>query len=488
MTKTILYLAGIQGCGVLSCSSIIENLLRELYGEDMILIQPKWSKASCMNQKTFKEAEFIAGMQDMKEKLVFFGETYPTGENASKLEDLRDLVRNAMLARQKGWRFLVIDLRRDIFNTIANPSLIEKDKLHQHTEVIRQVHQYLELSLSTLRSLGFPVETIWYEEIEGTDSVAESLEKLLGDEVNRKLAEDIISKLFSRSNKNYRKLLAPISRHVMETTWPEIRRYEYPRHPNPVVVRWNAGLFSCFSVCLHEAIFQSSKLNRVPNLKFHIGARHYSNDGKTSVYDDLCEKSNVGIDQIKGIEFIRGNLHIYKKKDPVKKISPLIKAWFSPKEEVLRISEKLIEKYNLNPEKTLCCYLRSTDKKIETKIPEADLFGMRVIEEFQTGNYERVLIQSDQTQVIDSISDLCEQNGIPFTVISENRSTTSEKGIHQITENHNKIDSAKTFFATVLIMSKCKGIIYSTSNVSRWISLFRGNYENTHQFHNGKFH
>ena len=52
---------------------------------------------------------------------------------------------------------------------------------------------------------------------------------------------------------------------------------------------------------------------------------------------------------------------------------------------------------------------------------------------------------------------------------------------YSLTKNDN-FKYSLYFLAIVIIMSRCKYVICNTSNVSLWISLFRGNTNNLHQY------
>ena len=74
---------------------------------------------------------------------------------------------------------------------------------------------------------------------------------------------------------------------------------------------------------------------------------------------------------------------------------------------------------------------------------------------------------------------------IPINKIKEIPSVYSNIGFHYL--ERNKIDHAKKMLSSVLLMSECRNIVCNSSNVSRWIWLYRNKKLEFHQFVRNQF-
>ena len=95
----------------------------------------------------------------------------------------------------------------------------------------------------------------------------------------------------------------------------------------------------------------------------------------------------------------------------------------------------------------------------------------------------QILVQSDDANFIDFIK----SKNLDVIIITENKISYSDRGIHNETSYDNNYIDAKYFLATLLIISKCKNIICSSGNCSLWIMFYRENANNIYQFFNNNW-
>ena len=93
----------------------------------------------------------------------------------------------------------------------------------------------------------------------------------------------------------------------------------------------------------------------------------------------------------------------------------------------------------------------------------------------------KILIQTDTSQFIDYINSKNLENII---IINENKTSYTNKGIHNEQSRNENYYDMLNFLSTVLIISKCKYIICSSGNCSIWMMLYRGNNKNVIQYLN----
>ena len=153
------------------------------------------------------------------------------------------------------------------------------------------------------------------------------------------------------------------------------------------------------------------------------------------------------------------------------KLKPFIKRYFSPSDEILEISKNLTEKYNLDFNNLCAVYYRGTDKSREVTLDSVETFidKMRALKDIT------FLVQSDDQEFIDTIK----SNFNNIIIIEENYISSTKNGIHNEFNGTMNYIMIKYFFATLLLMSKCKYLICSnSSNCSLWCMLYKGNSTN----------
>lgn len=248
----------------------------------------------------------------------------------------------------------------------------------------------------------------------------------------------------------------------------------------------NAGFFSCCSVKLLEIVNFINLNNKLPDIvdsseQFCL-YKQYS-DIKIDITYDYFENYN-NIRDVNIIYPINYHwMHQFKNYSDLdyKCITPLIEKYFSPSVKINEIVSNMEKKYNIIYDNTLAVYYRGTDKNIETKLSPFDDFYYQIMVIINVNKNIKILIQTDTSQFIDYINSKNLENII---IINENKTSYTNKGIHNEQSRNENYYDMLNFLSTVLIISKCKYIICSSGNCSIWMMLYRGNNKNVIQYLN----
>lgn len=156
----------------------------------------------------------------------------------------------------------------------------------------------------------------------------------------------------------------------------------------------------------------------------------------------------------------------------------LIKKYFQPSKSVVEKEAFFIQKYSIEPSKTIAVCMRGTDKHTEVEPTPIDEYVSTVEKILIQDPTCRVLIQTDQKQFRDFFLDILGKDKIFF--VDELPVTESDVVIHNLIKDDH-LDFSINLLSMVQIMSKCKYLITHTGNVAYWTVLFRGNSLNVTQ-------
>lgn len=257
-----------------------------------------------------------------------------------------------------------------------------------------------------------------------------------------------------------------------------------------VVSKHNTGFFSCCSIKLFDIVEFIRTYHKYPkNVNSSQMFSMYKNDKNRDITYDFFEKyHNIKIQNINIMSDLCFNPLIntgnYSHVD-YKKLNPIIKKYFYPSKSVLERVSFLKNKYSIITDNCIAVYYRGTDKRKETTIGSFDNFFMGVSKVLEENPTKSIIIQSDSLEFIDFIKKKFLQNTI---LISENRCSNTNLGIHNEQTPLQNYNQMFNLFATFLILSDCKYIVCNSGNCSLWMLLFRGNNNNTLQFLNDKWY
>ena len=244
-----------------------------------------------------------------------------------------------------------------------------------------------------------------------------------------------------------------------------------------IKVTHNCGFFSCCSVKLHYIVEYFNKEKQLPDSvdsseQFLI-YKPLNMLHKDITYDFFKKPTMETIEYTSKIIYDwDASLRPYNTL-PFDKLKPFVDNYFSPSDEILEISEHLIKKYNLDVNNLCAVYYRGTDQYKDVPYDIMNTY----IEKMKKLKNMTFLVQSDDQHFINLVNENFDSNII--IIIEENYISSIRKGVHdQFNGNMNYV-MIKFFFATLLIIAKCKYIICSPySNGSLWCVLYKGNIDN----------
>jgi len=241
-------------------------------------------------------------------------------------------------------------------------------------------------------------------------------------------------------------------------------------------VTHNCGFFSCITVKLHHILEYFNREKKLPEVvdsssQFIVYKPH--DLLFTDITYDFFKLNSEPIDYTKSIVYDWDNQFKEYKNLNIDELSPFISKYFSPSDKILAIQNYLINKYSIEPDKICAVYYRGTDKFQETQIDDYDSYINKMRE--VTGL--TYLVQSDDQLFIDRV--LESFNNV--IIIRENITSYTKKGVHNEHNGDANYYMIHYFFATVLIMAKCKYLICSSSNCSIWTFYYRNSSHNVVQ-------
>ena len=278
----------------------------------------------------------------------------------------------------------------------------------------------------------------------------------------------------------------------------------------------NFGFLSCCSVKLHDIIeyfnyhknipndvdsseqFGWYKINKSGDITYDYFEHHNSNNiinninnininndtiDDTIIYSNLDTiiKNKNYIDYTHHKQFVNYNTLDYTN------IIPFIKKYFTPSIEINTIIDTIENKYNINTDTDSCidynniCVLfyRGNDKNTETQICNYDEYITKANFILKHNPNIQFLIQSDETEFIDTFTSLFPNNSFYFKDEIRHMNKCNST-VDKVMREQNYVFS-KYYLAITIIMSKCKYIVCGSGNCSIWIMFYRGHSRNVYQ-------
>ena len=252
-----------------------------------------------------------------------------------------------------------------------------------------------------------------------------------------------------------------------------------------LTITHNAGFFSCNHIRL-ENILNFIKVNtRLPQIVDSSAQFNWYKINKsgdiTFDYFENYENININID-------VNNTIITSDCREPqfsdyrminFKHITPFIKKYFTPSKEIYEIINNIEEKYKLNYDNICVLFYRENDKNRETNICSYDEY-IKIADSILLLNPTiQFLIQSDETEFIDKISNQYPNNSFYFK--NEIRHIKKCNNTVDIVMRNLNYEFSKKYLAITIIMSKCKYIVCGSGNCSIWILFYRGNVKNIFQ-------
>jgi len=280
----------------------------------------------------------------------------------------------------------------------------------------------------------------------------------------------------------------------------------------------NSGFFSCCSMRLDDIITFFNKYKLLPikvdssnQFEWYKNDKNDNNDNNDkNDNNDNNDKNNNNDNNDKNdditfeyFEYYR-NVNIYpiyknninyfgatdqftnyKDLDYVS-ICPFVEKYFTPSLIIKNTISNLEIKYKINDYTKICVlFYRGNDKVTETNLCSYDDIIQQATKIFNNNNNIKFLIQSDETEFINAVTDIFPQNSFYFK--DEIRHMEKQNTTVDIKFKQTNHIFSKYYLAITIIMSKCNYIICGSGNCSIWIMLYRGNANNVYQFLNDKW-
>lgn len=254
------------------------------------------------------------------------------------------------------------------------------------------------------------------------------------------------------------------------------------RAPAILVISSEGGFFSCCSVRLEKVIEYFSALTRPPtqidSSQQFLWYKSASYPPEKSFLEEFfLEKVNGRISFTHPIKFKQSdNLSDYRNL-PLADILPFLRRYFTVSAAIEQLVATLEKKYAIDYKNTCVLFYKSG-----SQIPY-DEYLAQAKGVLARNPQTHFLIQSDEMEFIEAMSVLPQG----FYFIDEIRSIP-RCSIHIDTVNPaENYEYALHFLAIMIIMSRCREIVFGSGNCSMWLVLFRGSTAGIHQYLGGKW-
>ena len=261
-----------------------------------------------------------------------------------------------------------------------------------------------------------------------------------------------------------------------------------------IICDHDAGFFSCCTVKFEQII----KYINDNNLKFPdlVDSSLLFNWYKECQYEDITFNYFEHYDNINEIinkkipvsnenDISEYQFYVYQLLD-FESINPVITKYFSPSKNILNIIKNMEKKYNIDYNNICVLFYRGNDKNRETLICDYSEYLVYANKILEINPNILFLIQSDETEFINFISERFPNNSFYFN--DEIRHIPKCNSTVDILMKDKNSVFSKYYLAITIIMSKCKYIICGSGNCSFWIILYRGNNKNIIQNLNNKWY
>ncbi len=265
----------------------------------------------------------------------------------------------------------------------------------------------------------------------------------------------------------------------------KIKRFFYRNFykNNNLIIKHNAGFFSCCSIILEKIQQHYNETGYLPHIDSTRTWLQYKDDINQDVTPLFFKRkkrpkfSSPKIKLTKAVEEMQFSNYADINFETT---NPLINTYFNLSNRVKNTVNKLIEENNLNLENTIAVYLRGNDKSLETNIPTYEEMLSKIKDVKEQFPEKQILIQCDEQEFYEYCS-----KHYPNILYFENIlkiSHNKNKHVGQEVKKGEKVNQAILFLSIIKIISQSSTIILNSGNVAMWICLFRGNVKNVYQY------
>lgn len=248
-------------------------------------------------------------------------------------------------------------------------------------------------------------------------------------------------------------------------------------------VKHNSGFFSCCSVRLDRIIHYFNRYKRLPlvvdSSQSYAWYKPKNMDPKEDVTPVYFNTTTDTIKYMRRINYEHNYQYLNFKTINFRALTPFIKKYFDPSEEIQRHVHDIEKKYGLDDYGNICVlFFRGNDKVTETPVAPYSDYIVRAKRILLENPSIRFLVQSDEQEFIDTML-----SEFPGSIYFKDETRRISKSITTVDKtNSDNFLFSKYFLAITYIMSKAKYIIFGSGNCSIWILLYRGNATGVQQF------
>lgn len=250
-------------------------------------------------------------------------------------------------------------------------------------------------------------------------------------------------------------------------------------------VTHNAGFFSCCTIKLENILEYHRRYKKLPEV---VDSSQQFNDYKIDKTKDITfdyfkkyDEIDIDISYVKDVYVTPINkeqqFSEYNKLN-FTDLKPFITKYFSPSDKIETQIKVLIEKYNIDTDKTCGIRYRGNDKILETIQPTYDDMVQKAVYIKKNNKDMRFLVQTDEKEFLDYFMSSISNS---FHIEEAPKINKKLMSIQHINYN-NKEFATMCYIASLHIISKCKYIITTSGNGEMWITLYRGNSNNIFQY------
>jgi len=261
------------------------------------------------------------------------------------------------------------------------------------------------------------------------------------------------------------------------------------RAPATLTITHNSGFFSNCSVRLQEIIKYYNGITRPPTTidssqQFAWYKPADCPPEKSIIEKFFLEKVNGKISYTYPIMFQQTDQFTDYRKLPLKDILPFVRRFFTPSDAIFTLVDDLQKKYTIKPDNTCVLFYRGNDKATETILPPYDDFIIRA-KAIQAKNPKvQFLLQSDETDFLEAMQGALTNT---FYFMDETRHIRRSNTSVDLVNQEENYQYALQFLAIMIIMSRCREIVFGSGNCSMWLVFFRGGTADIHQYLGGKW-
>lgn len=253
-----------------------------------------------------------------------------------------------------------------------------------------------------------------------------------------------------------------------------------------LTITHNAGFFSCATIRLIAIMKYFNEHKQLPDaVDSSEQFAFYKKELSENIVPEFFEEQPVEIIHHGDIEVTRapGEVSFGPYKEfHFQSVKPFTDRYFHPSQRVRDMIAAYEANYNIDYKNTCAIFYRGNDKQRECEVtPYADFIN-KAREVLNANPGIRFLIQPDETEFLEAFTAAFPDNCFHFSETPHMRKKNS--AIFYELPPDRKTEHGCFFLAAVITMSKCKHLITHSGNGGMWAVLYRGHFDNTHQFFN----